>query len=88
MSLPEGTSDWKGVFFFCIFFFGGEGLSVSSYIYLLISGGEFLDGIDGDFFSTSMFWIHLSNEKKGPWLFRVYAGMKYYPVMWGLFHKP
>ena len=26
--------------------------------------------------------------KKGPWLFAVNKGMKHYPVMWELFHKP
>ena len=32
--------------------------------------------------------IQLSNEKKGPWLFRVFLGMRSYPTTWGLFHKP
>ena len=27
-------------------------------------------------------------RKKGPWLSKVYKWMKYYPVIWGLFHKP
>ena len=27
--------------------------------------------------------IEMSNEKKGPWLFRLYRGL-YYPVLWGI----
>lgn len=30
----------------------------------------------------------LSNEKRAPWLFAVNKGMKHYPVMLELFHKP
>ena len=29
-----------------------------------------------------------SNEEKGPWLFAVNKGMKHYPVMLEVFHKP
>ena len=33
-------------------------------------------------------WKPPEQWKKGPWLLRVYIGMKIYPVMSGLFHKP